>query len=166
MLARLPGEPLCEGSDHFQPTSLQVTTIDVGNPATNVIPAEATAGFDVRFSDRHSSASVERWVRERLDAVGGDYELRVRVSGESFLTPPGPFSDLIGRAVSNVTGAPPELGTTGGTSDARFLKDHAPVVELGLLNATAHKVDERVSLADLDALRRVYQAVLDGYFAA
>jgi succinyl-diaminopimelate desuccinylase len=165
MLARLTGEPLDEGSEHFQPTSLQVTTVDVGNPATNVIPAEATAGFDVRFSDRHSSASVERWVRERLDNVGGDYQLRVRVSGDSFLCPPGPLSDLIVRAVTNVTGAPPELGTSGGTSDARFIKDFAPIAELGLLNDTAHKVDERVSLDDLAALGRIYQAVLDGTFA-
>ena len=165
MLARLTGEPLDEGSEHFQPTSLQVTTVDVGNPATNVIPASATAGFDVRFSDRHSSASVERWVRERLDAVGGDYELAVRVSGEFFLCPPGPLSDLIVRAVTDVTGAPPELGTSGGTSDARFIKDHAPIAELGLLNDTAHKVDERVSLDDLEALGRIYQAVLDGTFA-
>lgn len=166
MLARLTGEALDEGSDHFQPTSLQVTTVDVGNPATNVIPAAATAGFDVRFSDRQTSASVERWVRERLDSVGGDYDLRVRVSGESFLTPPGPLSDLIVRAVTDVTEAPPELGTSGGTSDARFIKDHAPVAELGLLNATAHKVDERVSLEDLEALGRIYQAVLDGTFAS
>ena len=164
MLARLTGEPLDEGSEHFPPTSLQVTTVDVGNPATNVIPAQATAGFDVRFSDRQTSQSVERWVRERLDAVGGDYELVVRVSGESFLCPPGPLSDLIGNAVAGVTGAAPELGTTGGTSDARFIKDHAPIAELGLLNATAHKVDERVSLDDLDALGRIYEAVLDGYF--
>ncbi|MDX1425676.1 MAG: succinyl-diaminopimelate desuccinylase, partial [Kiloniellales bacterium] len=132
MLTRLTGEPLCQGSDHFQPTSLQVTTVDVGNPATNVIPREATAGFDVRFSDRHTSATVERWLRERLDAVGGDYELTVRVSGESFLSPPGPLSELIAGAVAEVTGRPPELGTTGGTSDARFIKDHAPVAELGL----------------------------------
>ncbi len=166
MLARLTGEPLDEGSGHFQPTSLQVTTVDVGNPATNVIPAKAAAGFDVRFGDRQTSASVERWVRERLDAVGGDYELLVRVSGESFLCPPGPFSDLIVRAVTDVTGAVPELGTSGGTSDARFIKDHAPIAELGLKNATAHKVDERVSLDDLNALGRIYQAVLDGTFAS
>jgi succinyl-diaminopimelate desuccinylase len=165
MLARLTGESLDEGSGHFQPTSLQVTTVDVGNPATNVIPAKATAGFDVRFSDRHSSATVERWVRERLDAVGGDYELLVRVSGEAFLCSPGPLSDLIVRAVTSVIGAPPELGTSGGTSDARFIKDHAPIAELGLMNATAHKVDERVSLDDLSALGRIYEAVLDGAFA-
>jgi succinyl-diaminopimelate desuccinylase len=166
MLSRLTGEALDQGSAHFPPTSLQVTTVDVGNPATNVIPGAAAAGFDVRFSDRHTSQSVERWVRERLDAVGGDYELVVRVSGESFLTPPGPLSELIVGAVAQVTGAAPELGTTGGTSDARFIKDFAPVAELGLLNATAHKVDERVSLADLEALGRIYEAVLDGAFAS
>ncbi|MDX1576116.1 MAG: succinyl-diaminopimelate desuccinylase [Kiloniellales bacterium] len=166
MLGRLTGERLCEGSGHFQPTSLQVTTVDVGNPATNVIPGVAMAGFDVRFSDRHTSQTVERWVRERLEAVGGDYELVVRVSGESFLTAPGPLSELIVEAVADVTGRTPELGTSGGTSDARFIKDFAPVAELGLLNATAHKVDERVTLADLDALGRIYEAVLDGAFAS
>ncbi len=164
MLDGLTREPLCEGSSHFPPTSLQVTTVDVGNPATNVIPAEATAGFDVRFSDRHDSASVERWVRDRLEAVGGDYDLKLRISGESFLCPPGPLSEVIARAVESVVGSAPTLATTGGTSDARFIKDYAPVAELGLLNATAHKVDEHVSLEDLDALGRIYETVLEGYF--
>jgi succinyl-diaminopimelate desuccinylase len=165
MLARLTGEPLDAGSDHFEPSNLQITTIDVGNPASNMIPAEATAGFGVRFNDRHDSASLERWIRERLDAEGRPYELTLSVSGESFLCPPGPLSELVCDAVEGVLGARPILGTTGGTSDARFIKDHAPVAELGVLNATAHKVDEQVSLADLEALGRIYEAVLDGFFA-
>jgi succinyl-diaminopimelate desuccinylase len=164
MLHNLTGEPLDSGSEHFPPSSLQVTTIDVGNPATNVIPAAATAAFNVRFNDRHSSASVERWLRERLDRAGAPYRLQIQVSGESFLCPPGPWSDLVGGAVEQVTGRPPTLGTTGGTSDARFIKDHAPVAELGLLNAMAHKVDERVALDDLETLSAIYEAVLDGTF--
>ena len=166
MLQALTAEPLCQGSAHFEPTSLQVTSVDVGNRATNVIPAEARAVFDVRFSDKHDSASVVRWVRERLDAAGGRYELDLRVSGESFLCPPGSFRDLIANAVEGVVGRPPVLGTGGGTSDARFIKDHCPVAELGLSNATAHQVDERVGLEDLARLTAIYRAVLDGYFPA
>ena len=165
MLAALTEEPLDQGSRHFPPSSLQLTTIDVGNSASNVIPAQATAAFNIRFNDRHTGASVERWLRACLDRVGGAYDLGIRLSGEAFLCPPGPLSDLVSGAVESVLGARPELGTTGGTSDARFIKDHAPVAELGLLNATAHKVDERVSTADLRQLAAVYGAVLEGYFA-
>ncbi|MDH3474403.1 MAG: succinyl-diaminopimelate desuccinylase [Rhodospirillales bacterium] len=164
MLAALTGAALDQGSAHFPPSSLQLTTIDVGNPASNVIPAQARAAFNIRFNDAHSGASLERWLRARLDEAGGDYGLEVTVSGESFLCPPGPFSDLVSGAVRSVAGFAPALGTTGGTSDARFIKDHATVAELGLLNATAHKVDERVSLADLEQLTAIYGAVLDGYF--
>ena len=164
MLDPITGEPLDRGNDYFSPTSLQVTTIDIGNPASNVIPAQATARFNIRFNDRHSGASIEAWLRERFDATGADYDLRVRVSGESFLCEPGPFSTVVVKAVERVTGAAPTLGTTGGTSDARFIKDVCPVAELGLLNATAHKVDERTSLEDLRRLTAIYEAVLDGYF--
>lgn len=166
MLAALTAEPLDAGSEHFEASTLQVTTVDVGNGASNVIPAQARAAFNVRFNDRHSGASVEDWLRARLDGVGGDYDLAVRISGESFLCPPGPLSDLVAGAIEEVLGRPTELGTSGGTSDARFIKDHAPVAELGLLNATAHKVDERVSVADLEGLRAIYRKVLDGYFPA
>ena len=165
MLCELLAEPLDQGSAHFPPTSLQIVSADVGNPATNVIPGEAKAVFDCRFSDQHSSDTVKQWIKERLDRRGARYDLDIRVSGESFLTPPGSFSDLVGAAVEAVSGQRPELGTTGGTSDARFIKDHAPVVELGLLNATAHKVDEHIPLADLEALTAIYRAVLDGYFS-
>jgi len=165
MLEPLVNEHLDQGSDHFPPSSLQVTSIDVGNPATNVIPAEGCARFNVRFNDRHDGKGVERWIRERLDREGARYELTVSVSGESFLTPPGELSDLIAGAVEAETGSRPELGTTGGTSDARFIKDHCPVAEFGLLNATAHKVDERTPVEDLQALTRIYQRILEGYFA-
>ncbi len=168
MLNALVAEPLDQGNAHFPPSGLQITSVDVGNPVTNVIPAKATAQFNVRFNNIHSSASVEAWLRERLDrnideSRGARYELAIRVSGESFLSPPGPWSGLISAAVASVTGRPPELGTTGGTSDARFIKDHCAVAELGLLNATAHKVDEHVSLDDLDHLTAIYRAVLEGY---
>ena len=164
LLHAITGAPLDEGSAHFPPSSLQLTTIDVGNPTSNVIPAQATAAFNIRFNDRHSGASLEDWLRRRLDRVGAAYALDVSVSGEAFLCPPGPLSELVARAVEEVLGRAPTLGTTGGTSDARFIKDHAPVAELGLLNATAHKVDERVAPADLEHLSAIYEAVLDGYF--
>ncbi|HMA15665.1 MAG TPA: succinyl-diaminopimelate desuccinylase [Kiloniellaceae bacterium] len=166
MLNALVSEPLDGGNAHFPPSSLQLTSVDVGNTTTNVIPAKATALFNVRFNDMQSSASVEAWIRERLDRAidksrGAAYDLAIRVSGESFLCPPGPWSELISDAVRAVTGTAPALGTTGGTSDARFIKDHCTVAELGLLNATAHKVDEHVSLDDLARLTEIYRGVLD-----
>ncbi len=169
MLDAVTGPALDQGSDHFPPSSLQVTSIDVGNPTGNLIPAKATAAFNVRFNDRHTGEAVIAWVRARFEQAleaggGGRYDLETRISGQSFLCPPGPLSDLVSRAVESVTGAAPTLGTTGGTSDARFIKDHCPIVELGLLNATAHQVDERVSLAELRDLSAIYRAVLEGYF--
>jgi succinyl-diaminopimelate desuccinylase len=171
MLDAVTAEPLDQGNAHFQPSNLQITSIDVGNEASNVIPARAKASFNVRYNNEHSGAGIEAWLRERFDraidsAKGARYDLEVYNSGESFLCPPGPFSDVVCGAVERVTGRKPELGTTGGTSDARFIKDHCTVAELGGLNATAHKVDERVSLADLEALTAIYGAVLDGYFPA
>ena len=175
MLDAVTAEPLDAGNAHFQPSSLQITTIDVGNETNNVIPAEARAALNVRFNDAHDSAAIEAWLRRHFDAAlagapngtrGARYELAIRVSGESFLCPPGPLSDLLGRAVEATLGRTPELGTTGGTSDARFIKDHCPIAELGMLNATAHKVDEHVSLDDLRGLEAVYGAALDGYFPA
>jgi succinyl-diaminopimelate desuccinylase len=165
MLQAVTAEPLDDGTAHFQPSTLQVSTVDVGNPATNVIPAAARAAFNIRFNDRHSGASLERWLRGTFDEVGGRYELVVKVSGESFLTPPGPLSDLVAGAVARRLGVRPELSTTGGTSDARFIKDHCPVAEFGLAGQTMHKVDERVPVADLAALTDIYEDVLDGFFA-
>ena len=171
MLDAVASDPLDSGTAHFQPSGLQITTIDVGNEAGNVIPAAARAALNIRFNDAHDSAAIEAWLRRHFDATldasrGARYELAVRVSGESFLCPPGPLSDLLGRAVEATLGRTPELGTTGGTSDARFIKDHCPIAELGLLSATAHKVDEHVSLDDLRGLEAVYGAALDGYFPA
>nr|WP_151180134.1 succinyl-diaminopimelate desuccinylase [Hypericibacter terrae] len=166
ILNRLIAEPLDKGSEHFQPSTLQIVSVDVGNPATNVIPAEARAVFNIRFNDRHSSASIEHWLRAVCTGSGANYELRIHVSGESFLTPPGPLSDLIARAVARETGLTPELSTTGGTSDARFIKDFCPVAEFGLAGSTMHKVDERVPVQDLETLTRIYEGVLEGYFPA
>ena len=166
LLSTLLTEPLDEGSAHFQPSTLQIASIDVGNPANNVIPGEAVARFNVRFNDRHTPEGLEAEFRRRFDRVSRDYELAIEVSGVAFLTAPGPLSRLVARAVERVTGRTPELSTTGGTSDARFIKDHCPVVEFGLVGRTMHKVDERVATADLEQLARVYEAVLADYFAA
>jgi succinyl-diaminopimelate desuccinylase len=166
MLAALLKEPLDLGSEAFEPSSLQITSVDVGNSATNVIPARATAMFNARFNDRHSGASLEALLRRQLDAVGGGYSLAVSVSGESFLTPAGGFAELVAGAVADTLGRRPGFSTSGGTSDARFIKDHCPVVEFGLVGATMHKVDERVGVADIEALTRVYERVLGRFFAA
>ncbi len=166
MLADLTGTPLDTGSDWFQPSSLQVTTIDVGNATTNVIPAAAKAGINIRFNDLHSSQTLTAWVKKRLDAIGGRYDLEVQVSGESFLTKPGPFSDMIVASIEAATGRKPELSTTGGTSDARFICRYSPVVELGLVGKTMHKVDERAAVADIQALTKIYGGILDRFFGA
>ncbi|MEX0693521.1 MAG: succinyl-diaminopimelate desuccinylase [Rhodospirillales bacterium] len=164
LLASLTDVPLDEGSDHFQPSTLQVTTVDVDNAATNVIPARASARVNIRFNDKHSSDSIIQLLKGRLDQAGGGYEMRWRVSGESFLTPPGTLSRTVVEAISETTGTRPELSTTGGTSDARFIKDHCPVVEFGLINQTAHKVNENVRVDDIRALSAIYTRILDGYF--
>ncbi|MPY70350.1 MAG: succinyl-diaminopimelate desuccinylase [Alphaproteobacteria bacterium] len=158
--------PLDDGTGHFQPSNLQLTSVDVGNTATNIIPGAARATFNLRFNDRHTSASLMRWLTERLDAVGGEYEIDWQVTGEAFLTPPGPLSAAIAAAVTKATGLTPELSTTGGTSDARFIKDFCPVAEFGLISQTMHKVDERAAVSDIEALADIYEAVLDGWFAA
>ena len=163
-LAALTEAPLDEGSEHFQPSNLEVTTIDVGNTASNVIPAAAGATFNIRFNDHHSADSLVEWLRATCAAHAGAHDLDLHIGGEAFLTPPGHLSDLLGSAVERVLGVRPELGTTGGTSDARFIKDYCPVAEFGLVGQTMHKVDERVTAGDLRALTDVYAGVLDAYF--
>jgi succinyl-diaminopimelate desuccinylase len=163
MLRALSAEPLDGGSAYFQPSELVITSIDVGNRASNVIPGEARATFNVRFNDRHSAGSLEARLRRQLDAVGGRYELRIETSGEAFVTEPGPFSELLESLIERELGVTPELSTSGGTSDARFIKDACPVVEFGLVGATIHQVDERVAVADLEGLTRVYRALLASY---
>jgi succinyl-diaminopimelate desuccinylase len=164
MLHALTTAELDRGSEHFQPSTLQVSTIDIGNPASNVIPATARAVFNIRFSDCWTSEKLERWLRGRLDAAGCRYTLDVSVSGESFLVAPGVLSDRLAEAIRRVTGRMPELSTTGGTSDARFIQAHCPVAEFGLVGQTMHKVDERVELSDLAALTAIYHTFLDLFF--
>lgn len=164
MLAAVTGQPMDEGTAHFQPSTLALTTIDVGNPATNVIPAQGKATFNIRFNDAHTPASIETWLRNHFDAVGGAYELDIQCSGESFLTAPGPLTELVADAVEAVTGRRPEHSTTGGTSDARFIKNYCPVVEFGLVGQTMHKVDEHTALSDLAGLSAIYEAILKGVF--
>ena len=164
MLSALTAAPLDAGTEHFQPSTLQISSIDVGNSATNVIPARATAAFNIRFNDSHSGASLDRWLRKTFDKVGAAYELEVQISGESFLCLPGRLSDLIATAIEETTGRTPELSTTGGTSDARFIKDHAQVAEFGLVGQTMHQVDERIPVGDLELLTQIYHKVIQGYF--
>ena len=164
MLSALAETPIDDGTDHFQPSNLQLTTVDVGNAATNVIPAVARAAFNIRFNDLHGGESILAWVRDRLDSVGGEYELDTHLTGESFLTPPGRLSELIQQAIESTVRGEAVLSTTGGTSDARFIKDYCAVAEFGAVGQTMHKVDERVSLADLAALGQIYEGVLNGYF--
>ncbi len=166
MLHALTATPLDGGTAHFQPSTLQVATIDIGNSAANVIPGRARATFNIRFNDRWTSASLKAWLKAKLDAAGGSYTLDFHVSGESFLTPPGPFSALVADAIERVTGRKPELSTTGGTSDARFIHRYCPIAEFGLVGLTMHKVDERVPVADMTALTDIYHTLLDLYFPA
>jgi len=146
-----------------------VVTIDTGNPATNVIPAQCRATVNIRFNDAHDSAKLIDWLQSELDSVAQDFgiagEMNVKVSGERFLTPPGPLSDLVARAVQAETGLTPDLSTTGGTSDARFVKDHCHVVEFGLVGRTMHQVDERVEVALIPRLKDIYTRILNDYFA-
>lgn len=165
MLSAVLDKPLDDGTEHFQPSTTVVTTIDVGNPVANVIPARAEARINVRFNDLHTGAGVETLLRRRLDDIGGDYDLDARVSGEPFLFPPGPLSNLVAGAVEKATGKRPEFSTAGGTSDARFIKDHCPVCEYGMTNQTAHKADENALVSDIQLLSDIYQSVLDGFFA-
>jgi succinyl-diaminopimelate desuccinylase len=169
LLARLEAAPLDQGTDHFDASTLAITTIDCGNPATNVIPAQGAATVNIRFNDLHSGESLTAWLRDHAQAVeaatGVAITMRVQVSGESFLTPPGDFSALVARAVTAETGRVPEYSTSGGTSDARFVKSHCPVVEFGLVGRTMHQVDERVEVAQIHKLKAIYGRILRDYFA-
>jgi len=166
---RLSTTPIDRGTPHFQPSSLQATIVSVPNTATNVIPGSARANFNIRYNDLHTRAGIEAWVRRECEKaaaeVGARFTLAFEGSGEVFLTEPGPLVEMMRAAVEAVTGRAPALTTNGGTSDARFIKDLCPVVEAGLVNATAHQVDERVPLADLATLAAIYRRFLEGYFA-
>ena len=167
---RLSAHVLDEGTDHFDPSTCSVTTIDTGNAATNVIPAETRMAVNLRFNDLHTGASLTDWLQAEADKVaeetGVKIGMKVKISGEAFLTPPGELSDLVSHAVTAETGLTPVLSTTGGTSDARFVKSHCPVVEFGLVGHRMHQVDERVWIEDIHALKRIYARILTDYFAA
>ncbi len=169
LMDRLSSHVLDEGTDHFDPSTLAVVTIDTGNPATNVIPEKARATVNVRFNDAHSSQAIVDWMGEVAGEVAEQFDvdiaIKVKVSGESFLTPPGPLSDLVSAAVAAETGVTPVLSTSGGTSDARFVRAHCPVVEFGLVGRTMHQIDERVEVAQIGQLKAVYGRILRDYFA-
>ncbi len=169
LVDRLASFELDQGTDHFDASTLAVTGFDTGNAANNVIPAKCTAMANIRFNDAHSSASLTKWLQAETDKVaaetGIDITFTLKVSGESFVTPPGQLSALITDAVKAELGMTPEMSTTGGTSDARFVKDHCPVVEFGLVGKTMHQVDERVEVAQIDQLKAIYSRILQAYFA-
>jgi succinyl-diaminopimelate desuccinylase len=168
LLGRLQGRVLDEGRPPFPPSNLEITSIDVGNPTCNVIPAKAEAQFNIRFNIAHTGDSLLRWIEDQAAAVDLDFDgeitLDLWVPGEAFLTPAGAFTALLQDAVEAETGERPILSTSGGTSDARFLKDYAPVAEFGLVGATIHQVDENARAEDIDALARIYRRVLQLYF--
>jgi succinyl-diaminopimelate desuccinylase len=162
-------EPLDKGSAQFQPSNLEFTSVDVGNTATNVIPGQARAKFNIRYNDLHTQAGLRELVETRLAKAAG-VSIKARIVWEPsnsnvFLTKPGPFTDLAVSAISEVTGRKPELSTSGGTSDARFISGYCPVIEFGLLGQTMHQVDERASVSDIEQLTLIYRGILDRYFA-
>lgn len=169
LLDRLASHPLDQGTEHFEASTLAITTVDTGNPATNVIPARTAATVNIRFNDAHTSASLGEWLRQEAAKVaeetGVDIVLDIHVSGDSFFTPPGDFVHLVAGSVRAETGVTPKFSTSGGTSDARFVKDHCPVVEFGLVGKTMHQVDERVDVAQIGQLKAVYARILRDYFA-
>lgn len=169
LVDRLSRHELDKGTDHFDSSTLAVVTIDTGNTATNVIPATVRATVNIRYNDAHTGAALENWLQAQLDAIcaqeGVSGTLKVKNSGESFVTPPGAFSDMVVRAVEAETGRTPALSTSGGTSDARFVKDHCPVVECGLVGRTMHEVDERACIEQIHQLKAIYARILRDYFA-
>jgi len=165
ILAELDALVLDQGSDWFQASNLEITDVTVGNPATNVIPARATARISIRFNDLQRGQDLAERIAAIVHRHAPEAIVTPRISGEAFLTAPGPLSALVSAAVLEVTGRTPELSTTGGTSDARFLRALCPVVEFGLLNATMHKADEAVAIADLEQLRDIYARIIQRAFS-
>jgi len=169
LLDGLASHELDRGTTHFDPTTLAITTIDTGNTADNVIPARAVAKVNIRYNDAHSSASLEVWLRSKAARVtaetGISFEIALDVWGESFVTQPGPLVELVAAAIKAETGLMPELSTTGGTSDARFVRGHCPVVEFGLVGKTMHQVDERIEVAQIVGLKAIYGRILSDYLA-
>jgi succinyl-diaminopimelate desuccinylase len=184
MLTELLDVPIDEGNEHFQPTSLAITTIDVGNPTVNIIPGEARAHVNVRFNNMHTSDDIKEWINERIERgfardtiatqasnISSDsdgsckYSVEYQVSGEPFLTKPGHLSKTLVSAIKDVTGKTSEANTSGGTSDSRFIKEYCPVVDFGLINRTMHQANERTPVADVETLTKVYERFIERYFA-
>ncbi|AML50998.1 succinyl-diaminopimelate desuccinylase [Falsihalocynthiibacter arcticus] len=168
LMDRLASHELDAGTDHFDASTLAITTIDTGNPANNVIPAVCKGTVNIRFNDTHSGESLSAWLHQEVAKVSEEMNVEIdvviKVSGESFVTPPGELSAMISKAVTAVTGVVPVASTTGGTSDARFVKNHCPVVEFGLVGKTMHQVDERVEVAHIEQLKSIYARILSEYF--
>jgi succinyl-diaminopimelate desuccinylase len=169
LIVALSDEPLDHGSAQFQASNLEFTSVDVGNAASNVIPSQARAKFNIRFNDLHTQATLRELVEQRLAKVAGN-RIRARIVWEPsnsnvFVTKPGAFTDLAVAAIEEVTGRKPELSTSGGTSDARFIASYCPVIEFGLVGQTMHQIDERTPVADLEKLTNIYRGILDRYFA-
>ncbi|HVZ09068.1 succinyl-diaminopimelate desuccinylase [Rhodopila sp.] len=162
-LVALTAAPVDAGTDWFEPSTLQVTSIDVGNAATNVIPASARAMLNIRFNDKHTGKSLIEWVRATLSRYADRFELEASISGESFVTKPGPLVDILRNAITGATGIEPKLDTGGGTSDARFIANYCPVAEFGLVGASMHQVDECVPVSELRDLARIYQGVVSAF---
>jgi succinyl-diaminopimelate desuccinylase len=168
IIDRLMGEPLDAGNANFQPSNLEFTTVDVGNPTVNLIPGEARARFNIRYNDCHTQASLKALVESRAAAAAGSVRHTIAwdaSNADVFVTAPGPFTNLVAGAIASVTGRQPELSTSGGTSDARFIKDYCEVVEFGLVGQTMHQVDEHVPVADLQRLTAIYREILQRYFS-
>ncbi len=169
LMDRLASHELDQGTEHFDASTLAIVTIDTGNPASNVIPRETRACVNIRYNDTHTGAELSDWLRAEASKVDAEFgtrtKVQIKISGESFLTPPGELSDLVAYAVATETGVTPEFSTSGGTSDARFVKDHCPVVEFGLVGKTMHAVDERVEIAQITQLKSIYTRILRDYFA-
>jgi succinyl-diaminopimelate desuccinylase len=164
-LAAFEARVLDEGNAHFQASNLEITTVDVGNATENMIPAQARARLNIRFNTAHSGESLSAWIKETLQQHAPKHELSIRISGEAFLSPPGTLSTLVTNSVHKITGRTPELSTTGGTSDARFIQRLCPVIEFGLVGQSMHKVDEHVAVDDIRALRAIYADMIESYFA-
>jgi succinyl-diaminopimelate desuccinylase len=169
LIAALQAEPLDNGTTQFSPSHLEFTSADVGNKTVNLIPGEARARFNIRFNDKHTLDSLKKLIEQRAaKAAGGKIQFAFQWEPSNagvFVTKPGPFTDLVTEAIAKVTGRKPELSTTGGTSDARFITHYCPVVEFGLVGQTMHQVDEHVPVSDLQALTAIYRTIIDRYFA-
>jgi succinyl-diaminopimelate desuccinylase len=169
LIVAISDEPLDHGSAQFQASNLEFTSVDVGNSAFNVIPGQARAKFNIRFNDHHTQETLRALVEKRLAKAAGN-RVKARIVWEPsnsnvFVTKPGPFTDLAVTAIEEVTGRKPELSTSGGTSDARFIASYCPVIEFGLVGQTMHQIDERAAVSDLEKLTKIYRGVLDRYFA-